>query len=190
MYVILKRVYLFNVVSLLIKPAILYFVGTYYSLRGLPYYNTPPPSEITSEKAARLLYKAKEADLNHLLSLASDQKPFIVMGDFNEPSHLDWSDHTAKIGRVPCKVQWKTSEALHKSGFQDVVRTLYPDAVTYPFLTCDVLKKEGENNVPERIDFMYASRAHFKVVSSKNIMCPFSDHLPVVATLEMISSSN
>jgi exonuclease III len=77
-----------------------------------------------------------------------------------------------------------------KKGFQDVVRTLYPDPVTHPFLTVDVLRKESENNPSERIDFMYASKAHFKAVSSKSILCPFSDHLPVVSTLEIKSKKH
>jgi exonuclease III len=154
-------------------------------LRGLSYSNTP--DECSPEKAVKLIYQAKEKDLNHLFSIIHKDKPCIVMGDFNEPSHLDWTDTTVEIGRVPCDVQWKTSKLFESKGLKDIVRHIYPDPVTHPFLTVDVIKKDDENNVPERIDFTYVS-PQFKPVSAKRILCPYSDHLPVVSTMEFLNT--
>ena len=35
--------------------------------------------------------------------------PVFVVGDFNEPSHLDWTEKAAKSGRHPIKVEYPTS---------------------------------------------------------------------------------
>lgn len=60
----------------------------------------------------------------------------ILGGDFNEPSHLDWSgatkdsfDHKGMI------IPWHTTLALEKAGFKDSYRQLYPDPVTHPGFT-------------------------------------------------------
>lgn len=60
----------------------------------------------------------------------------ILGGDFNEPSHLDWTEATANMfdhhGLV---VPWTVTSLLEEAGFIDTYRTLYPNPVTHPGFT-------------------------------------------------------
>lgn len=60
----------------------------------------------------------------------------LLGGDFNEPSHLDWTESTARLfdhnGLV---IPWDVTVALEKAGFMDVYREKYPNPVTHPGFT-------------------------------------------------------
>lgn len=60
----------------------------------------------------------------------------ILGGDFNEPSHLDWTEATKNMfdhhGLV---VPWDCTVALEKAGFIDAYRKKYPNPVTHPGFT-------------------------------------------------------
>lgn len=61
----------------------------------------------------------------------------LLGGDFNEPSHLDWTEATKDIrdhrGLV---VPWDVSMLLAEAGYKDAYRVVFPDPVTHPGLTC------------------------------------------------------
>jgi endonuclease/exonuclease/phosphatase family metal-dependent hydrolase len=89
----------------------------------------------------------------------------LLGGDFNEPSHLDWTaatkdlfDHNGTI------VPWHNSMMLHNNGFLDAYRLKYPDPVknpgfTWPAYNTDVelskLLWAKEADERDRIDFIY-----------------------------------
>ena len=88
----------------------------------------------------------------------------ILGGDFNEPSHLDWTEATKNIrdhqGMV---IPWDVSVMLENAGFKDTYREMYPNPVTHPGFTdpadCkDIeLKKlvwSPEADDRDRIDFI------------------------------------
>lgn len=60
----------------------------------------------------------------------------ILGGDFNEPSHRDWTEATANLydhhGFV---VPWTVTTLLEEAGMVDTYRTLYPDVLTHPGFT-------------------------------------------------------
>ncbi|SJZ39711.1 Endonuclease/Exonuclease/phosphatase family protein [Chitinophaga eiseniae] len=60
----------------------------------------------------------------------------ILGGDFNEPSHRDWTAATKDLfdhhGTI---VPWNVTMALEKEGFTDAYRQLYPNPVTHPGFT-------------------------------------------------------
>lgn len=60
----------------------------------------------------------------------------ILAGDFNEPSHLDWTRATRDLwdhhGAV---VPWTTTKAIADAGFADTYRERYPDPVRNPGFT-------------------------------------------------------
>lgn len=71
------------------------------------------------------------------------RSPVFVLGDFNEPSHLDWTEAYAKAGAdrwvgngtgVPLrqKIAWAGSKTLADAGFKDAYRTVFPDPVRKP----------------------------------------------------------
>lgn len=86
--------------------------------------------------------------------------PVFFVGDFNEPSHLDWTQSAADAGlNFGMKVEWPASRAVANAGFVDAFRQLRPDEIgdraeTWtPGYPPPVL---GPNEVHDRIDFVYA----------------------------------
>jgi exonuclease III len=74
-----------------------------YSLKGIKYPNTPQNITNMSE-AAELSFSSKSDFIQSLMSdkMITDN-PTIIMGDFNEPSHLDYK-----------YIKWKTSKYIMK----------------------------------------------------------------------------
>ena len=63
--------------------------------------------------------------------------PVIVGGDFNSPSHLDWTDAMVKArpNAVKYPVAWPESKLMADSGFVDSYRAVHADPVAKPGLT-------------------------------------------------------
>jgi Endonuclease/Exonuclease/phosphatase family len=86
------------------------------------------------ERTTRL--PAIQRELAVLPELAADGVPVFLTGDFNSPSHLDWTravDAVREEVRYP--VVWPVSEALADAGFRDSYREVHPDPVTVPGFT-------------------------------------------------------
>ncbi|MFN4159767.1 MAG: endonuclease/exonuclease/phosphatase family protein [Gemmobacter sp.] len=58
-----------------------------------------------------------------------------VTGDFNEPSHLDWTPAAVVAGLHPVAVTWPTTARLAEAGFIDAYRAVHPDPVAKPAFT-------------------------------------------------------
>jgi endonuclease/exonuclease/phosphatase family metal-dependent hydrolase len=71
----------------------------------------------------------------NLSAVAGSGVPTFVMGDFNTPSHLDWTPAVVASGRVKLAVNWPVTEVLADAGFADSYRTVHPDPVANPGLT-------------------------------------------------------
>ena len=53
-----------------------------------------------------------------------------LVGDFNSPSHLDWTEATMKVRpAIKFPVEWPASKLLADSGFTDSYRAAHPDPV-------------------------------------------------------------
>ena len=71
-----------------------------------------------------------------LPKIAAQGIPLIVGGDFNSPSHLDWTDAMVKARpAVKYPVEWPESKLMADSGFVDSYRTVHADPVAMPGLT-------------------------------------------------------
>lgn len=89
----------------------------------------------------------------------------ILGGDFNEPSHLDWQADTRNMrNHNGLVVNWDCSVMLHRAGYKDVFRELYPDAVAYPGFSWPAGNKAApmekllwvaDADDRDRIDFIY-----------------------------------
>ena len=87
--------------------------------------------------------------------LAAETPTFLV-GDFNEPSHLDWTPQAAAAGlHFGRAIEWPTSLIVQGSGLADVYRLLVPDEIAFPASTWTPLP--GPDEVFDRIDFVYAA---------------------------------
>jgi len=146
-----------------------------YSLKGIKYPNTPQNITNMSE-AAELSFSSKSDFIQSLMSdkMITDN-PTIIMGDFNEPSHLDYK-----------YIKWKTSKYIMKKGFVDVARRIYENVTKYPLYTVDLYDKKYS---PERIDIMYCNKG-LKPVQFTNIYNKWSDHIPIVGVFEIVSNAN
>ena len=62
--------------------------------------------------------------------------PTFLTGDFNSPSHLDWTPAVAAVRpQVKYPLNWPVSAALARAGFRDSYREAYPDPVARPGLS-------------------------------------------------------
>ena len=132
---------------------------------------------------------------NQIRALPDQEAPVFVVGDFNEPSHLDWTEAAAKAGRHPMKVEFPTSLMMAKAGFTDSYRTVHPDEMKKPGFTWTPLKKADDPTIHhDRIDYVYFKGKGLKVTDAKVIgenkenadivVTPYpSDHRSVVATI-------
>ena len=137
--------------------------------------------------------------LRHIQSLPDKTTPVFVVGDFNEPSHLDWTEKAARSGRHPISVAYPNSLAMAKAGFTDAWRTIYPDEMKKPGYTwTPIMKADDPKTHHDRIDFVYfkgkgVSVNETKIVGENKanadvVVTPYpSDHRAVVATFTLPS---
>lgn len=89
--------------------------------------------------------------------------PVFVTGDFNTPSHLDWT--TATVGLLPERlypVEWPVTRRMEDAGFVDSYRAVHPDPLAVPGLTYSPgfphpVMLPGETM--DRIDYVFAANA-------------------------------
>lgn len=126
----------------------------------------------------------------------NDNIPILIAGDFNEPSHLDWSDAAVVAGQQPLSVKFPSSSRLASAGLIDIFREVHPDPVKNPGFTWparSLTSKElgeisqGELTKPvstptDRIDFIYGSGV--TAISADVVVTP-SDHHAVIAEIAL-----
>lgn len=124
-------------------------------------YYGPYAAEVTgaTEQSvlAEELRSARLSQMQQLLGQAqpllsgSAQIPLLLTGDFNAPSHLDWTSQTNRYG-LPA-VQWPVSSAILAAGFQDTYRLAHPDPQREPGYTWSPVFHGTEPQ--DRIDHIY-----------------------------------
>jgi endonuclease/exonuclease/phosphatase family metal-dependent hydrolase len=104
------------------------------------------------------------SQLGVLQGLAERGIPVFLTGDFNVPSHRDWT--VAMVGRRPqirIPLRWPETEAVEGAGFRDSYREVHPDPVTHPGLTWWAGRPRlpgwnpGPQDPEDRIDFVFAA---------------------------------
>jgi hypothetical protein len=100
--------------------------------------------------------KALVEVLRVLPKLARGGIPVFLTGDFNSPSHLDWTPAVAEArADVPYAVDWPASRALANAGFGDSYRDVHPDPVADPGYTWSPGGPETrKHDFPDRIDWV------------------------------------
>ena len=110
-----------------------------YQLLGLKGGYRTYPKIHTEEEAIAGAKKHTGKYIDRLLKLVKSfvdtEDPIFVVGDFNEPSHLDWTEAAAEAGHHPMKVAFPTSQRMVEAGFTDSYRTIHPDGAAKPGLT-------------------------------------------------------
>jgi endonuclease/exonuclease/phosphatase family metal-dependent hydrolase len=170
-----------------------------YQLLGIPYADGRFIK--TAAEAVSEARKARGGQVERLIAelkpaLASGQ-PVFLTGDFNEPSHQDWTQRAAKAGKCPIAVEFPTTLAVTSAGMRDVYRTIFADEVAKPGWTWTPTTRPNDpKDRHDRIDFVYiagrnAVVKNCEVVGEDQqfadiIVQPYpSDHRGVVATIEL-----
>ena len=155
----------------------------------------------TEAEAIKWAKKARGREVTKLLrnirSISDKQASVFVVGDFNEPSHLDWTARAAKAGRHPIKVEYPHSLAMTKAGFADAYRTIYSNEMENPGYTWSSFYKfDDPTTHHDRIDFVYFKGKgirlnEVKIVGETRkdadiVISPYpSDHRAVVADFRL-----
>ena len=162
-----------------------------YQLLGIPYGDGAfIKSEAEAQEQSKL---ARGADVQSVLEdMATVNVPKVLTGDFNEPSHLDWTERAAQAGRHPLKVEWPASKAFAEAGLKDSYREVFPDEMTHPGATWTPRTAEDDpNDHHDRLDFILHSgngiqARDVKIIGpdSDIVVTPYpTDHRGVVAEL-------
>jgi endonuclease/exonuclease/phosphatase family metal-dependent hydrolase len=85
--------------------------------------------------------------------------PVVLTGDFNSPSHLDWTPAVSAVrSQVPYPVVWPVSKTLADAGLIDSYRDAHPDPVATPGFTWTPGGPETDpHEVFDRIDWVLHS---------------------------------
>ncbi len=127
-----------------------------FQLLGIPYDGQPALE--TAEQAVLAAQETRGEALRLLLedlASATDTDAQVIFGDFNEPSHLDWTERAAAAGVHPLAVPFPFSRALEAQGFVDALRAVYPDELAKPAFTWTPNAPADDPAVHhDRIDFI------------------------------------
>jgi exodeoxyribonuclease-3 len=129
------------------------------------------------------------------VAAATDAAAIFVGGDFNEPSHRDWTDATVRAGLQPLPVQWPGTSKLEAAGMVDAYRAVHPDPVANPGITWTPTTEASDPvDHHDRIDFVFAKGPGLKVFGASVVgeahpaadivVTPWpSDHRAIVTTV-------
>ena len=155
-------------------------------LRADPQVDLNILAKIVEEKGARCGgTRGYKATIEPLEEAIEEKKAIFLVGDFNEPSHLDWTEHYARNGtdrwvnnptgtplRFP--VRWPGSVLLENIGMVDSFRQFHTDEVKKPGNTWTPPYREQTpgrrpygHQVLDRIDRVYHHGKNVKVVSAQ-----------------------
>ncbi|CAJ0948925.1 unnamed protein product, partial [Mesorhabditis belari] len=124
--------------------------GSYCAARGARV------EELLECESGRLNQTIELIKASGLDQIKQNEKPKIILGDFNTPSHLDWVDSTREI-HFNRTVEWPVTKLLADIGFKDSYRELYPDPVNDPANTWSTTEKTNRlfgREPQDRIDFI------------------------------------
>ncbi len=132
-----------------------------YELRDNPTMSDEDLLAAEDERSSRL--QQATAIISHLREagqLAADV-PLLVGGDWNTPSHLDWTKDTARVYKDRRGLALPVSTAMLDAGFKDTFRTVHPNPVQHPGITWSPMFRgpaageEGTSQSFHRIDRLY-----------------------------------
>jgi exonuclease III len=131
------------------------------------------------------LAEIKYTEQTHTLSCV------IVLGDFNEPSHRDWTTNAVDAKIHPIKVEFPSVKTFESSGFIDSFRDRHPDPVRTPGFTWPTPNRYSKSEIVEdRIDYILVKGSYLKVLDASIIgekeFKPWpSDHRSCICVLSL-----
>jgi hypothetical protein len=97
----------------------------------------PAPVTNVSQILSYNLSSGRDESVRAILTYVRTRtEPIVLLGDFNEPSHRDWTSRTKDMfDHHGIVVPWQTTKVLEDSGFVDAYRQIFPDEVLNPGFT-------------------------------------------------------
>lgn len=148
-----------------------YLDDAYYNVRGYDgstWKEIPIPQTVCEVLQRNDLSQRDDAIRQFIAAARKDIEEgtiVILGGDFNEPSHLDWTRETKDLydhnGLI---VPWTVTLLLDNNGFVDTYRTLYPDVLSHPgftfpadnpLISTDKLTWAPKSDERDRIDYIF-----------------------------------
>ncbi|HET7235583.1 MAG TPA: endonuclease/exonuclease/phosphatase family protein [Actinomycetota bacterium] len=154
------------------------------------------------EQEANTRVRKIERQLAPLGPLIDASVPTFFTGDFNTPSHRDWTPAAVEARGLPYPIRWPVSLAMEEAGFVDSYRAVHPDPVADPGFTWTPGYPAPfvyDWDVHDRIDFVWAAGPAMpmdsRVVGESRtnadlVIAPYpTDHRGVVSTFEVTPAS-
>jgi hypothetical protein len=139
-----------------------------YQLLGIEYGDSPFLK--TADEAVKAAEATRGPGLKLLfadMDAAGPSDADFVFGDFNEPSHRDWTESAVKAGNQPMVVPFPTVKAIEDKGFVDTFRAVYPDAGVKPGMTwTPTTEPTAKDDHHDRIDFALARAKDLQVIAA------------------------
>jgi exodeoxyribonuclease III len=165
-----------------------------YQLMGIPYADAPSLTSADDAIASAIATRRRTIDQLEKDLADHHESNIIITGDFNEPSHRDWTLRAASIRRHPLAVAWPTVKRLESWGFVDTYRHIFPDEITHPGLSWTTHPSPQEHH--DRIDFILARGPGLHIESAASVgekssmadlvISPWpSDHRAMLATVAL-----
>ena len=109
------------------------FVG--YELRDHPEMSDAELMAAETKRSGR--FNQAKALLNHLSKEGhcNESVPVLLGGDFNCPSHLDWTKDTQRVFERRRALDLPVSQLVLDAGFEDTFRKIHPNPVQHPGIT-------------------------------------------------------
>lgn len=138
-----------------------------YQVLSIPYGSQPNLRTADEAVAAAKATRGPAIDLLMQDLKAADKADAVFLfGDFNEPSHLDWTEGTVKAGYQPMVLPFPTTERVEKEGgFTDLFRAAWPDPAKKPGMTwTPTTEPTAKDDHHDRIDFTFGKAKNLQVV--------------------------
>lgn len=152
----------------------------------------PDCTAVPTEKSEQEIIEWSDAgtrdnEINSIMSVIhefvsnADQVPIIMAGDFNDHSHLDWTEATKDLynhdGRV---VPWTVSKVMESYGFKDSFREKHPN----PEKNVEELGptwywRGKEKSRLDRIDYIYYKGEKLEVLGSESFNCDIAGEFDI-----------
>ena len=144
--------------------------------------------DITKEALEAAEWDTRAYEMKQILGEISKKfsgRRLFLAGDFNCPSHLDWTESARHLHRN-LTVQWPVSKQIVNEGFSDSYRDIYPDEKKYPGHTWT---PRNSKSWQDRIDYIYFRGSgvrcvDVKIYNTHEVLWP-SDHAAVCATYDI-----
>lgn len=139
-----------------------------YQLLGIDY--GPAPFLKTADEAVAAATKARGPALDLVMKdmkQAEGADAVFLFGDFNEPSHRDWTDAAVKAGHQPMAVKYPSALRIEQeAGMTDLLRAAYPDEVAKPAFTwTPTSEPTAKDDHHDRIDYVFGRGPKLETLS-------------------------